>query len=398
MDSIVLYTEEIDDTREAVAELLVQTWEFKLKKHSLAILFTEEDTDYPAIYSILAEHWDFPVIGCTTMGMLGKQGYCGIGIFILLLTSDECFFAAGMAKDLTGDNYRDKIAQTYQSLRETLPSEPKLILSYGGTFKPEQHVSGDDVVNAITEAAGKAIPLFGGLAADGFDFSKYRVFCNGESEKYAQVIALIAGPIEPKFVAINSVETRANFSYEVTKASHNQVFRLGGGTFLDALEHENMAVNKSDVLGDFLLSPFVLTLKRENGDSVEIARNLTTLDHEDGSGTFLGAVPEGSILSVGLISRTDVQKSVRQAFDRIFEEIEASGHRHKTLLCNSCCARFLALASNTKEETDAYIGRLPEDISLLGIYAYGEYCPEKGNKTGTNYNLFHNFTFTIVAI
>ena len=123
MDSIVLYTEEIDDIREAVAELLVQTWEFKLKKHSLAILFTEEDTDYPALYSILAEHWDFPVVGCTTMGMLGRQGYCAIGIYILLLTSDDCFFAAGMAKDLDSGNYRDRIAETYRSLRESLPSE-----------------------------------------------------------------------------------------------------------------------------------------------------------------------------------------------------------------------------------------------------------------------------------
>ena len=271
-------------------------------------------------------------------------------------------------------------------------------MSYGGIFAPEQHVSGDDVVDAVSEAAGKSIPLFGGLAADGFNYNGFRVFCNEDSERCAQVLALIAGPIDPKFVSINSIENRANFSYEVTKAEHNQVFRLGCGTFLDALEHEDMAVNKSDVLGDYLLSPFVLTLKRENGDSIEVARNLTTLDHENGSGTFLGAVPEGSILSVGLIGRTDVQKSVREAFDRIFEEIAAAGNKHKTLLCNSCAARFLALASNTKEETDAYIDRLPEDVSLLGIYAYGEYCPERGNKTGTSYNLFHNFTFTIMAL
>ncbi len=398
MDSIVLYTEEIDDLREAAAELLVQTWEFPLKKHSLAILFTEEDTDFEGLYPILAEHWDFPVVGCTTMGMLGRQGYCAIGIFVLLLTADDCFFAAGMARDLAPDNYRAKIAQTYRSLRETLPSEPKLILSYGGMFRAEEHVSGDDMVDAITEAAGKNIPLFGGLAADGFNFTGFRVFCNGESVQNGQMMALIAGPIDPKFVAINSVENRANFSYEVTEARHNEVLRLGSGTFLEALEHEDMAVNKSDVLGDYLLSPFVLMMKREDGDSVEVARNLTTLNHTTGAGTFLGAVPEGSILSVGLIGRTDVQQSVRQAFDRIFEELEASGHKHKTLLCNSCCARFLALASNTKEETDAYINRLPDDVSLVGIYAYGEYCPEKGNKTGNSYNLFHNFTFTIVAL
>ena len=44
MDSIVVYTEEIDEPREAAAELLVQTWEFPLKKHSLALIFSEEDS------------------------------------------------------------------------------------------------------------------------------------------------------------------------------------------------------------------------------------------------------------------------------------------------------------------------------------------------------------------
>ncbi len=399
MDSIVLYTEEIDEAREAAAELLVQTWEFPLKKHSLALIFTEEEANLPKLSQILAEHWDFPIVGCTAMGMLARNGYFGIGTFVLLMTADDCFFSAGMARDLEAGNYRDKIAQTYKSLAAALPSPPKLILSYGGMFPSEERVSGDDVVDAIDAAAESKIPIFGGLAADGFNFNGFRVFCNGEVEKHGQLLILIAGAISPKFVTINSVETRANFSYEVTESSHNEVTRLGSGTFLEALEHEDMAVDKTDVLGDYLLSPFVLTINRENGDSVEVARNLTNLNHETGSGTFLGAVPEGSILGVGIISRTDVQKSVCQAFDRIFAEIgNPCCGKHTTLICHSCCARFLALASDTREETNAYSGRLPDGMELLGMYAYGEYCPVKGNTTGEYYNLFHNFTFTIMAI
>ena len=37
-------------------------------------------------------------------------------------------------------------------------------------------------------------------------------------------------------------------------------------------------------------------------------------------------------------------------------------------------------------------------MAFRGMYAYGEYCPVKGNKTGEYYNLFHNFTFTIMAM
>ena len=73
MDSIVLHTEEIDDLREGVGELLAQAGAFTLKKNSLALMFAEEETNYPELYSLLREQWDFPIVGCTTMGMLGRE-------------------------------------------------------------------------------------------------------------------------------------------------------------------------------------------------------------------------------------------------------------------------------------------------------------------------------------
>ena len=46
MDSIVLYTEEIDDLNEASKELFAQAEGFTLKKNTLGILFAEEDADW----------------------------------------------------------------------------------------------------------------------------------------------------------------------------------------------------------------------------------------------------------------------------------------------------------------------------------------------------------------
>lgn len=396
MDSIVLYTEEIDDLQEAVREIFEQADGFGLKKSSLAILFTEDETDYPELYSLLAEKWKFPVVGCTAMAMLlGKQGYCGTGISVLLLTADDCEFAAGITDDLNKENYERLIGEKLEELKAGLSSEIKLVISYGGMVTDEQNVAGDDIVAAIDKASG-GVPLFGGLAADGFNFNRFRVFCNGNVKQSGQVMVLVAGNIEPKFVYANSIENRASFFYEVTESKSNQVIRLGNGSFIDALKREDMQVSKTDVLGDYILSPFVLTIHQPNGDSVEVARNLSVLNQETGAGCFLGAVPEGSTLSIGIINRSDVQKSVNLSFDKILNEIRE--HGYKTLLCTSCCARFLALASNINAEVEAYTGRVPEGVSLAGMYSYGEYCPVRGNKTGEYYNMFHNFTFTILAI
>ena len=396
MESIVLYTEEIDDLQEAVREIFEQAEGFLLKKNSLAILFTEDETDYPELYDLLAEKWKFPLVGCTAMAMLlGKQGYCGTGISVLLLTADDCEFAAGITDDLNKGNYERLIGDKLEELKAGLSSEIKLVISYGGMVTDEQNVAGDDIVAAIDKASG-GVPLFGGLAADGFNFNRFRVFCNGNVKQSGQVMVLVAGNIEPKFVYANSVENRASFFYEVTESRSNQVIRLGNGTFMDALKREDMQVSKTDVLGDYILSPFVLTIHQPNGDSVEVARNLSVLNQETGAGCFLGAVPEGSTLSIGIINRSDVQKSVNLSFDKILNEIRE--HGYKTLLCTSCCARFLALASNINAEVEAYTGRVPEGVSLAGLYSYGEYCPVRGNKTGELYNMFHNFTFTILAI
>lgn len=398
MNSIAVYTEEIDDLNEAVEELTAQAQDFDFRKNSLAVLFTEEETDYPELYRLLSEKWDFPIIGCTAMAMLsGKHGYCGMGISVLILSADDCAFSVGMTGELDVDNYREEITRTYEALEKQHSSDIKLILSYGGMVTDERNVAGDDLVDALN-TVGKGVPVYGGTASDGFTFNGFHVFCNGEVKKNGQVMALISGNLDPTFVCINSVENRASFSYEVTQSVSNQVYRLGNGTFVDALKRENMEVNKTDVLGDYILSPFVVTIKRPDGDSVEVARNLSVLNQETGTGSFLGVIPEGSILNIGIISRADVQKSVDLAFDYIFKQLEESGYKYRTLLCSSCCARFLALASNTSAEAETYAGRLPEEVSLMGIYAYGEYCPVKGNQTGKEYNMFHNFTFTILAM
>ena len=103
------------------------------------------------------------------------------------------------------------------------------------------------------------------------------------------------------------------------------------------------------------------------------------------------------MLNIGIINRTDVKDSVEKAFEVILDEIRGEEKYH-TLLCTSCGARFMALASDFTAEAETYKGRVPDGVSLMGLYTYGEYCPVAGDKTGREYNMFHNFTFAILAL
>ncbi len=398
MRSIVAYTEEIDDLDAATEELFAQTDGFAFAENSLAILYTEEDADYAELYARLSQKWKFPIVGCTAMAMLTeKQGYCRSGISALILTADDCQFSVGLTGELDKENYREEIKKAYRAAEAQHDSAVKLCLSYCGISMTDALISGSNLLSALDEASN-GLPIYGGAAGDNLTFNGYQVFCNDRTVKNGVAIALLSGNVSPQFVRINSVEHTASFSYEITCADGNVVHRLGNDTFVDTLKKENMRVDVKDPMSSYLLSPFVVTVEKGDGDKVEVARVLSTLDHEEGSGTFLGYMPEGATLSIGLISRADVCQTVEKAFEKIFRELAQEENGHSTLLCTSCCARFLALVSNPSVEAEAYLGRLPEGVSLMGFYSYGEICPVQGGKTGKEYSMFHNFTFTILAL
>lgn len=398
MDSKVIYTEEIDDLDDAVEEILEKLGDFEFKSNTLGILYAEEEADYLELYRLLSKEWDFPIIGCTAMSMITEEdGFCNSGISVMLLTADDCQFAAGITGALSGDNYMDEIGNTYKSLADRLGNEEKLVISFGVLVTEYDDVAGDDLVHAI-DAVGKKVPIFGGLASDSFNFTGNRVFFNDTMVQNGLVMSLVSGNIRPKCISVNSINSRANFSYEITESKSNRVFRLGNGTFIDALTKAGVAIDKSDVVADYILSPFVVTVRQPDGECIEVARNLSVLDHEKGSGTFLGAMPEGSNLGIGIIDRDDVQKSVTMAFESISKMLDEPDYEYKTILATTCAARFLALASNIKAESDVCGSMKPAGCSFLGLYAYGEFCPVKGKDTGEDYNMFHNFTFTILAI
>lgn len=391
--SIVLYTEEIDDLELAMEELSAQSSGFEFEKNSFGILFMDVETDYDELYELLREKWDIPFIGTTAIGMLnGCEGYCRSGISIMLLTSSDCRFSVGMTQNLNRDNYREQIAETYERLEQALDGEEvKLVLAFGGKA-PE--MAGDDIVDAI-DALGRHVKVYGAIASDMFSFRDFRAMYNDRVEMNELTLVLIAGKIEPKFLSVQSLSGKVNFSYEVTKSEGNRVYRLGNGTFLEAMEKAGMGSEKAFVVSDFIQTPFITVLDKPGGIHVEALRNLTMLNHQDGSGMFLGGISEGSSLEIGLLNRGDVSDTVKKAFDEILEWLKTDGKDYGTILCCSCAARFLALGNNGIVEAESYKGRLPEGVSLMGMYSYGEYCPVGGEKWC---NVFHNSTFTILCM
>ena len=116
-------------------------------------------------------------------------------------------------------------------------------------------------------------------------------------------------------------------------------------------------------------------------------------------GTITMAGESGSIAEPGSVSKEDIEKSVKKAFDKILYKLEKSeDYKYSAIICSSCAARYSMLVADKDTEGRAYEGRIPEGINVQGVYIYGEFCPAHGKHNDGLYNALSNCTFTILAI
>ncbi len=399
MQSKVVYTDEIDEIEDAVDVIFEEFEGFEFKKNSLAIIFMEEDVEYLELYQGLRQKWDFPIIGCTTTAMLiSGAGFRSDGVSVMVLTADDCKFVAGVTDELTRDNYEECISNLYNDLRGRMNEEEKIIISYGVCVTASNHVSADDLL-AATSAVSSGKPIIGGLASDRFSFDDTRVFCDDKMVKNGLVMALVEGDFEPKYVRVTSIDASMSpQTYEITKSDHNEVLCVDGEPLVDVLARENFEVGKTDVLREYLLTPFIVTIPQPGGGEIRAARNLSLINHDNKSGVFLGAMPEGSKLQVGFINKDGVIQTLDEALKEMKEYLDASDHQYSTILCTSCAARYLALSTRIQMDASGWLSTLPSELNFFGMYSNGEFCPVTDEKSGVDYNTFHNFTFVMLAL
>ncbi|MDD6036560.1 MAG: FIST N-terminal domain-containing protein [Lachnospiraceae bacterium] len=395
MKSITLFTEEIDDYEDAAAELKEQLEGFELCKNTIGILYINADNDIAEMMNCFTEAFDFPLVGSTALAQLNSStGYCDAGITMIVLTADDCQFDIGMAEGLTCENYEEQITAEYQRVKAISGADEKLIIAYGGKITGSV---GDDFIH-VFDKLSNGVPVFGGLASDGFSFTKYFIFSNEKIDHFGLVFVLISGNVKPLFACEYSVSTENGFSAVVTKSKGNMILELNRGKFLDVLKEEGVGSDNSDQF-QFIGSPFTATLEMEDGAKVRVLRFLTIIDQPTRSGGFLGGVPEGSGLGIAVINRDDVEKSVAEALRKLLEQMSKENeYKYSTFLFSSCGGRYLLLTKDRDAEARAIQTVLPENVSAAGFYSYGEFAPVTMEDSGKSYNVFHNSTFTVLAM
>ena len=311
MRSLAVYTDEMDDLQSGVEELKKQLSDLKLGKKSMGIVFAHPDTDFQELADKLQDEFGFPILGASAMSMFTEKcGYVTEGISLHVFTSDDCTFVAGVTDEMNPDNYRAKIRSTYRRLADELGEKPKVIITYA---VKDSAVAGDEYVNTLNEESGE-VPIFGGFSSDNFLFTDCRIMVDREVRSAGMGMMLIGGDVKPVLKCKFSVDT-TDFEEVVTEVQGNTVYKLGNRTLVDVIREAGVDLDSDNLLSKFVGSPFLVTYTKANGDEIQLMRHLSSINKEDGSGTFIGSVPKGAVVRLAMFSRKDVSKSVAEAIN-----------------------------------------------------------------------------------
>ncbi len=335
-------------------------------------------------YSELCEM--FPaahILGCSTGGQINNSDI-----------SDDEIVAAAIRFDATRLRLvRQDISDAQQSRNcgETI-GRALIGEDLAGIFVLSDglNVNGSELVNGLVAAIGPSIPVTGGLAGDGADFTETLV--GGDCVPRARMVVGVGFYGSAIRIGHGSAGGWDLFGprRQVTKSTGNVLFELDGQPALDLYERYLGPEDSKGLPGSALLFP-IQVHDADHPDSA-VVRTVLAVDHKARSMTFAGDVPQGwtAQLMHGNFDRLaeGAADAARQARIGLAGEGD-----HQFSILVSCIGRRLLMGQRTSDEAEAAGAELGADTLRLGFYSYGEISPHaKSGVCG-----LHNQTMTVTS-
>ncbi|MDR0656687.1 MAG: FIST C-terminal domain-containing protein [Treponema sp.] len=377
------FTFEIDDEEIAVKEMLDQLDFEKLKSHSLGILAAYPEFLNTGIIQNLCKALPFDVIGCTTIGSAAAGELGEIMLSLIVLTSDEVIFSAGLTPSLS-EEQDGPMEEAYKKACEGANGKPAMAL----VFVPYiVSLGGEAIVESFNRISG-GIPLFGTLAIDASNKPrKNETIFNGEGSKDRLAFVLFFGDLHPSFFTASIPEEKIQKKRGVITKSHkNIIMEVNNMPVVSYLK--DLGLQRESGAWETSSFPFIIDY---NDGTKPVTRSIYVIT-EEGYAACGGHVPENTTISIGDIGYADI---VRTAVDALEETLKKN--TGSVLLLFACLTRYLALGANTTAEMEKVRECIGQQKKYQFCYSGGEICPVQTEK-GELINRFHNCTFTACLI
>lgn len=229
-------------------------------------------------------------------------------------------------------------------------------------------VNGTDLVEELRVETNHQIPIFGGIAGDGYLFEKTIVGLNRDAVPNTIVIVGFYG--NRVHFGFGSEGGWSDFGpeREVTMSVKNKVFKIGDRFALDIYK-EYLGKYADELPGSSLYFPLSM---RESPDTEPVVRTILSIDEEEKSMTFAGNLPEGSLVK---FMKSNSDKLIDASFNAASNTVHEEQAYSKIALLISCVGRKIVLGDRVEEEIEAVREVLGKNALLFGFYSYGEITP-----------------------
>jgi hypothetical protein len=346
-----------NDPRQAVSDL-----QSSLYNHNtaLVVFFCSSTYDLEKIgNSISSGFGGTPVIGCTSSGEIGKEGYQTKGICGISFSSEYFSVSTGKLDDIpvcseaSAGIFADGVVRSLAlSSPDITPENTFGIMLIDGMSYSEERIA-----RGVQKGLGN-ISMIGGSAGDDLKFEKTQVFYNGHFSSSQTVLAVVTSYFPFRIFRAQSilcgqerlVVTRADIERRI-------IHEINGKPALE--EYARTIGTEVENLSQNIFSTNPLVVKIGDSDYVRSIQKTTS----DGGLVLYCSIDRGVVLRV---AQSDGLLSSREA---IFREIVGKTGPTSAILAFDCIqcrldAERLGIVSE--------INRLFAENNVIGFSTYGE--------------------------
>lgn len=325
----------------------------------LVVFFCAPRFVQPEVAALFAR--EFParrVIGCSTAGEIGPEGYQSDSITGFSISGDQLTATLGLLDKLDSMSLQQGSEQV-QALLEChrnrgFPLDAHrnfaFLLIDGLSMREE-------LVSAAVFQNGRGIPLFGGSAGDDLAFERSHVYYDGAFRSNAAVVALFHTELPFRVFSYQQFSPTPH-KLVVTEADpvHRVVSEFNAEPA--ALAYADLIGVPRRALGPAVFACHPVTVRVGGRDYVRSIQKA----NDDDSLTFYCAIDEGLVLTLaeGVELAENLESSLRQIRDDIGQPALVVG-------CD-CILRRAAM----NKETRADIERVLQGYGVVGFCTYGE--------------------------
>ena len=379
------HTEELDGDLAAADVLQQCAAALDGESPQAGLLLANHDLDFEEFLAAVAEAYpDLELIGCTTQApMSSASEYIEGSTILTLFASDVIDFTAGLGTGVAA-SVDGAARQAVSEATAKTDKDPALAIVTPTMEEFDPAAVGVEVGRAL----GPTVPIFGGGAVPDYPIAAPWLggvqFYGDRVEKDSLPMLLLFGPLQVS-VGVRHGWTPVGKPAVVTRSKNETVYEIDGESVVDFYRHY------VGTTGEPAAATPLAIFDEETGRYY--LRAPMAWDEEEGSATFLGSVPEGSVVQVAMASTDEIlegtEASVQDALAGFPE-----GRRPEGALISACATRNWLLGSRTSSELDIIRTGFGPDVPVAGFYAFGEIAPLQLEAAPK----FHNETCVTVLI